>query len=327
MYILKQFLLGVAAASGVGATPSRHPITNTNNHQHQLQTQYHQQQQQQPLHQQRVNTTKYFHEPGGGLELGHYDARFFRGQVPYEEHRAVLRHLIRSYLTTMRELRAETWLAHGTLLGWWWNGQVMPWDYDLDVQVTMTTLHYLDKHFNRTLHTYTYQDNTTATTVTLNDDDDSNTKNATTTTTTTATTTQQLKTNQYLLDINPYYAEPGRQDGRNVIDARWVDTSNGMFIDITALMEQRFADTLSAAPGIWSCKNYHHYPTTDLWPLRRSEFEGVPAHVPFGFDPILRGEYGSQSMTATLWQGHQWQPALKEWVRIPVEEEGDAVLA
>ncbi|KAK8133550.1 Protein MNN4 [Apiospora sp. TS-2023a] len=311
MYILKQLLLGVVAASTVsvvGAAPSRHPITNSNNNnmQHSLQAQDHHQQQQ-PLHQQRVNTTKYFHEPGGGLELGHYDARFFQGQVPYEEHRAVLRHLIRSYLTTMKELHVETWLAHGTLLGWWWNGQIMPWDYDLDVQMTMTTLHYLGKHFNRTLHTYTYQDNSTQ-------NKDGSKKNVT-------------NSNQYLLDINPYYAEPSRQDGRNVIDARWIDTSNGMFIDITALLEQRFADTLGAAPGIWSCKNYHHYPTTDLWPLRRSEFEGVPASVPYGFDPILRGEYGSKNMTTTLWQGHQWQPALKEWVKIPVEEEGDAILA
>ncbi|KAK8038655.1 Protein MNN4 [Apiospora rasikravindrae] len=337
MYILKQLLLGVVAASTasvVGAAPSRHHSSSNNNnnhHQQQLlqapQANHQQdQQQQQPLHHQdRVNTTKYFHEPGGGLELGHYDARFFRGEVAYEEHRTVLRHLIRSYLTTMEDLRVETWLAHGTLLGWWWNGQVMPWDYDLDVQVTMSTLHYLGKHFNRTLHTYTYRDDEAATAAAANstDDDDDASK---TNTNNTTTSQSQFQPKQYLLDINPYYAEPSRQDGRNVIDARWIDTSNGMFIDITSLLEQRFADTLGPAPGIWSCKNYHHYATTDLWPLRRSEFEGVPARVPFGFDPILRGEYGPRSMRETVWQGHQWQPGRKEWVKIPVEEEGDAVV-
>ncbi|KAK8094903.1 hypothetical protein PG997_001588 [Apiospora hydei] len=265
-----------------------------------------------------VNTTKYFHEPGGGLELGHYDARFFRGEVAYDEHRAVLRHLIRSYLTTMADLHVETWIAHGTLLGWWWNGQIMPWDYDLDVQVTMQTLHYLGKHFNRTLHTYTYRDGEEATANITNDSskDDASKNN----------TTAQFQSKQYLLDINPYYAVPSRQDGRNVIDARWIDVSNGMFIDITSLLEQRFADSLGPAPGIWSCKNYHHYATTDLWPLRRSEFEGVPANVPFGFDAVLRGEYGSKSMRETVWQGHQWQPARKEWVKIPVQQEGDAVM-
>lgn len=43
---------------------------------------------------------KYFHEPGWDIESGHYDARFFNGKVPYEQHRAALRHLVRSYLTT-----------------------------------------------------------------------------------------------------------------------------------------------------------------------------------------------------------------------------------
>ncbi|KAK8087341.1 LicD family-domain-containing protein [Apiospora phragmitis] len=326
MYILKQLILGVVAASTVsvaGAAPSRHHSSSSN--QNQLQTQDGGLQQQHALqhalHEDKVvNTTKYFHEPGGGLELGHYDARFFQGEVAYAEHRAVLRQLIRSYLTTMRALRVETWLAHGTLLGWWWNGQVMPWDYDLDVQVTTTTLHYLAKHFNHTLHTYTDRDGESK-----DNNNDSN-KNTTTTTTTT-TTTQKPKAKQYLLDINPYYAEASRQDGRNVIDARWIDTSNGMFVDITGLMEQRFADTLGPAPGLWSCKNYHHYATTDLWPLRRSEFEGVAASVPYGFDPVLRGEYGAKSMRATVWQGHRWQPARKEWVKIVVgEQEGDAVL-
>ena len=33
--------------------------------------------------------------------------------------------MIRAYLDYFRENNLETWLAHGTLLGWWWNGKVM----------------------------------------------------------------------------------------------------------------------------------------------------------------------------------------------------------
>jgi hypothetical protein len=215
--------------------------------------------------------TKYFHEPGGDNELGHYDLRYFKKRVPYDEHRPALQHLVRSYLTTFRELNIETWLAHGTLLGWWWNGRIMPWDYDLDVQVSTTTLQYLGKNFNRTRHEYTYVDQATG---------------------------QELK-KEYLLDINPHHSDIGRGDGQNVIDARWIDVSNGMFIDITGLAERE----ATRNPGVWSCKNFHRYKTTELYPMRQTEFEGVIATIPYSFDRILTAEYGTKSLVGTEWEG------------------------
>ncbi|KAH6646698.1 LicD family-domain-containing protein [Truncatella angustata] len=237
--------------------------------------------------------TKYFHEPGGDNELGHYDIRYFKNRVPYEEHRPALQHLIRSYLTTFKSLGVETWLAHGTLLGWWWNGRIMPWDYDLDVQVSAATLHYLGKNLNRTHHEYTYTDPTTGAT---------------------------LK-KEYLLDINPHHSDVGRGDGQNVIDARWIDLSNGMFIDITGLAERE--PTRQA--GVWSCKNFHRYRTTELYPMRQTEFEGVPATIPYSFDRILTDEYGTKSLVTTEWEGHQWKPELKEWVKKPEPPQQQAV--
>lgn len=214
---------------------------------------------------------KYFHEPGGSEELGHYDKRYFKGVVPYDEHRPALRHLIRSYLTALDALGVETWLAHGTLLGWWWNGKIMPWDYDVDVQVSSATLYYLGIHHNRTLHEYNYLDENTG--------------------------TEMKKT--YLLDINPHHVERTRGDGMNVIDARWIDISNGMFIDITGLAER----DPTSNPGIWSCKNYHRYRTRDLYPMRETEYEGVVAKVPYSFDRILTDEYGMKSLVTTEWLG------------------------
>lgn len=32
--------------------------------------------------------------------------------------------LIQTYLSTMADLRAETWIMHGSLLAWWWNQKV-----------------------------------------------------------------------------------------------------------------------------------------------------------------------------------------------------------
>lgn len=67
---------------------------------------------------------KYFHEPGGS-ELGnHYDSRYFNGIQRYEDKQDTQVHMLRAYLLFFQEKGVETWLAHGTLLGWWWNGKV-----------------------------------------------------------------------------------------------------------------------------------------------------------------------------------------------------------
>lgn len=72
----------------------------------------------------RAQDGKYFHEPGGS-ELGnHYDIRYFKGVQKYEDKKDTQVHMLRAYLLFFQENGVETWLAHGTLLGWWWNGKV-----------------------------------------------------------------------------------------------------------------------------------------------------------------------------------------------------------
>jgi hypothetical protein len=73
----------------------------------------------------------------------------------------------------------------------------------------------------------------------------------------------------------------------NVIDARWIDVRNGLFIDITGLSETR-PDT---APGVWWCKNYHQYKVEDLYPMRETMFEGVVATVPYEYEKMIGEEY------------------------------------
>lgn len=215
-----------------------------------------------------IPNTKYFYEPGGSLELGHYDLRYFKGAaVSYEERSHTLHHLIRSYLSMFREKKLETWIAHGALLGWWWNGKIMPWDWDLDTQVSASTLTWLGENLNMTIHDYMAVEA-----------DGSEAKR------------------QYLLDVNPNHFERVYGNGLNVIDARWIDMQNGLFIDITGLSEIN----PTKEPGIWSCKNSHRYRTRDLYPLRESMFEGVAALIPYEFDKILRQEYGRQALISTF---------------------------
>lgn len=67
---------------------------------------------------------KYFHEPGGNDLSNHYDTRYEHGILSYEEKQNTQVHMMRAYLDFFKKHNIETWLAHGTLLGWWWNGKV-----------------------------------------------------------------------------------------------------------------------------------------------------------------------------------------------------------
>jgi hypothetical protein len=127
----------------------------------------------------------------------------------------------------------------------------------------------------------------------------------------------------YLLEINPHYIVRTTLDTLNVIDARWIDTSSGVFIDITAVHADE-ARRLRGSPGALICKDTHRYevsPPTgpfnehcllnglqgiqedDLFPLRDSLFEGIPVKVPHDFTKLLKLEYGRQSMTRIKFEG------------------------
>lgn len=222
---------------------------------------------------------KYFNEPGIDEQLCHYDERYFNGIVSYDERTVTQQHMIRAYLKFFRDQGLDTWIAHGTLLGWWWNGKRLPWDWDMDTQVSSATLKYLGENHNQSMHKYESEDG-------------------------------QIK-REYLLDVNPWIWERVRGDGMNIIDARWIDIRNGLFIDITGLSETH-PDTM---PGVWSCKNYHQYRTTDLYPMRETVFEGVVAKVPYSYDKILIDEYQEKALIVTDYEGHTWNPLVKEWVK------------
>ncbi|KAF3921410.1 hypothetical protein ABW21_db0201652 [Orbilia brochopaga] len=221
---------------------------------------------------------KYFHEPGvpGG---GHYDKRYFRKLVEEKPRNQSLKYLIRAWLEWTQKQNVETWLAHGTLLGWWWNAEILPWDSDLDVQVSESTLRNLAEKFNMTTWTWTFESDGVQ--------------------------------RDYLLDINPHYTDRLRSSTSNLIDGRWVDKSSGLFIDITGLSETH----PDSRPGIVSCKNMHRYHVNEIYPLRPAQFESFQAYIPYAFDKVLIKEYRSKAFTLTEYDKYEWQPALNSWVR------------
>jgi hypothetical protein len=124
----------------------------------------------------------------------------------------------------------------------------------------------------------------------------------------------------FLLDINPNFRHRGLDDWQNAIDARWVDMSSGLYIDITAarytLLEEEGEGMLYDKSGhryrVWKETNYASlwhtrsadcYQDTYLYPLLDTTFEGAPAKIPYRYKEMLASEYSELSLTKTHFEG------------------------
>lgn len=94
----------------------------------------------------------------------------------------------------------------------------MPWDSDIDVQMTNSTVHMLASYYNMTIHSFHISDD---------------------------------EKRDYMLEVNPKYKDPSYDDFLNVIDARWIDIETGLFIDITAVRPHQ------SKKGIMCSKDQH----------------------------------------------------------------------
>lgn len=182
----------------------------------------------------------------------HYDWRFFRQIRPHKDATHTLHHLVRTWSDfTMRE-GIISWLAHGALLGWHWNGLAMPWDPDVDVQMPIAELDRLARRYNNTL-------------IIQNPEEGDG---------------------RYLLEVSPAYVQRSKGNGRNNIDARFIDIRSGMYIDITGIAHKGQEE-----PEIVGCKAPHWYYQNSFFPLRLSSFEGAPVYVPNNIHEVLIDEY------------------------------------
>lgn len=166
---------------------------------------------------------KYFHE---STFHPHYDGRFAAAQIGKEERLPHLTALMQTFLSTMADIGAETWIMHGTLLGWWWNQKILPWDSDIDVQVSEVTIAFLAKYYNMTEYHFRIP----------------GVENGRT----------------YLLEVNPHYTIRGVEDNLNVIDARWIDTDTGLFIDISTVRID-YPARAEGVQGAMMSKDKHTY--------------------------------------------------------------------
>ena len=268
---------------------------------------------------------KYFYE---STFHSHYDGRFASAEVPAQERTWHLRLMLKAYMDTMEKIGIQTWIMHGCLLGWWWGGALMPWDKDLDFLVEESGIREMGEWWNMTVHHFSARElglDGTAThghqAATAAVAEDESTWAA-----------QVRKTGKkYLLEVNPNYTNTSTTDTYNLIDARWIDVSNGLYIDITALHVAPTLDpsspttttTTTTTPDIdppiqLYTKDTHAYLSTQIFPLRRTSLEGVAIQVPYAYEELLREEYGDEALTESWYNGYAFEGGV--WVQREVKD-------
>jgi hypothetical protein len=291
---------------------------------------------------------KYFHE---ALFHHHYDGRFASAPIASSPVRLLhMRLLLATYTHVAARAHVRTWIAHGSLLGWWWNGRLLPWDSDVDVHVDEAGMAEWGGWWNMTVHAFSAAelglvgDNDDD-----DDDDDKNRRDGKSnaqpriprpSTFPAHEWTALLTTGKkYLLETNPRATNTSTRDRHNVIDARWIDVATGLFIDITTVhpvpgaQAPSFPTTAAAADNDdddndfaftgdqgneharMYTKDTHLYPRAALFPLRETTLEGVRVRVPYAYEALLRDEYGPRALTETWYRKHVFEGG--EWVDAP----------
>ncbi|USP76236.1 hypothetical protein yc1106_03510 [Curvularia clavata] len=303
-------------------------------------------------HTYRHAPTKYFYE---STFNSHYDGRFASSELPFAERVWNLRLMLKAYTETMDQIGIQTWIMHGCLLGWWWNEGLMPWDKDLDFLVEEEGIHELGEWWNMTIHHFE------AKRLGLEDehslesdhwaserrseqeeaeDDEARTKRLG------WEKEVREKGKKYLMEVNPNYTNKSTTDKYNLIDARWIDTSNGLYIDITTLhvapvKQSDEDDTFSLTPSFTTypsahepdpddpsddiqlyVKDTHAYLSSQIYPLRTSSLEGVPVKIPYAYEELLLEEYGPDALTESWYNGYAFDKERAQWeMKDPTEEQ------
>ncbi|EGW35808.1 uncharacterized protein SPAPADRAFT_132572 [Spathaspora passalidarum NRRL Y-27907] len=172
----------------------------------------------------------------------HYDWRFINGKWRDRyRHALLLERLLRNWFKFCQKNGIVSWINFGSLLGWYRNGAIYPFDLDMDIQMPIHHMTILGRQFNQTLVVEDLREGT----------------------------------GKYLIDVGTYIHNRYTTRDYNHIDARFIDVDSGLYIDLTALSTSKDGET-----ELYNDRHNWVYKFSDLSPLRLSLFEGIPFHVP-----------------------------------------------
>lgn len=240
----------------------------------------------------------------------HYDWKFFNKlNIGEPEQVASLHRLLKNWLQFSRDNDIHTWIAHGSLLSWYWNGLLFPWDTDIDVQVPVLELHKLARNFNQSLviETVTTEDGTFD------------------------------GMGRFFIDVGSSISQRTYGNGANNIDARFIDIDTGLYIDITGMSltneahPSRYDDQIAGKTKdifgmekstmqknkelqVYNCRNHHFIQLNKVTPLRPGIIENQLAYFPSDYDIMIKNEYDADAKSNWSYRDYYYDDFLRNWI-------------
>lgn len=220
----------------------------------------------------------------------HFAYPFFTRYMSNRERQSVIQHMVRAWFQFAENNNFTSWVNYGSLLGWAFNGLNLPWDTDVDVQMPIKQLERLGKEFNRTL----------------------------------IIENPRYGNSKYFLEVSSTYVTQG--NGKNFIDARFIDINSALYIDISGLthtshkVPQKDYDNLRSLsrdddPFCFHCKNWNWHSLDEIFPIRHTYFEGGSVYIPNNVSHILKKKYGEDSYTKKYhYLDYNYQEDLGLWI-------------
>nr|WOG36160.1 uncharacterized protein [Candida metapsilosis] len=244
----------------------------------------------------------------------HYEWRFFNGALRFmktgwtkEEllirEKVLLDRILRNWFKFASLKGVVSWIAHGPLLSWYWDGLLFPFDEDIDIQMPAKELAKFCKYYNQTLVVEDINEGF----------------------------------GKYFIECSSFIHHRGKSYKENHIDARFIDIDTGSYIDITglgisdepvperydSLIEQDVLeidgedDSIEVAKKtsrrVYNCRFPHFYSHDEISPLRYTMLGGVPVYVPNKIETILQQEY-KLGLTSYSYDGFFFVDALNLWI-------------
>lgn len=233
----------------------------------------------------------------------HNEWRFFNGALRYlrkgyTQHQLEIREqiildrLLRNWFRFTQEKGIVSWLSHGPLLSWYWDGLMFPFDIDIDIQMPSAELNRLTANYNMTLVVEDISEGY----------------------------------GKYLLDCSTFLHHRDVASKDNHIDARFIDVDTGTYIDITGLGRNnetappefesyiRNKNSHGKSVELYMDRRKHWINYEKISPLKYSMLGGVPVFIPNDFMSLLNLEY-SKGTSSYYFDGYYYVPCLRLWLR------------